>query len=596
MPLKTASFNSVAGTLQLFPASRTGLAMALLLTACSPDIPVVDQLVSPRDSGAHNTEDSDTNRADDSTGNPDTAAGLPATETIRSALVEPLFDPPGGGFVGSVTVTISASQPGGQVYACKAMPASTCKLEPYKVPLALHASTIVHARVDLPGTLGEERARSYISIDPSLQDFSSDIPLLVFWTDLTAPTSSTRVPMGLDVFEPSPHRTSLLDIPSHSGRCGLKVRGSSSVSQAKRPYDLELWQADSEEDRKEVMLGMPAEADWVLYAPYYYDEALIRNALGYELSNNIGRYAPRTAFAELFVAEGGAPVSMSDYVGVYSLVEEIEQGENRVDVSEIQPDDVSWPEISGGYVFKRDRTGSGESGFYVGTAGGAFSFSYPLVAVDPEEDELADEQSDYLCEEIDDMAWALAADDFTSPYTGRHYTQILDRDSWIDHNILNILVKNPDAFRLSGYMSKDRGGPISAGPLWDLDRTMGANDYRATDPTYWDASNLTSDTTEAFTWGWYSRMFDDPVFRDAYWARWTELLDGELSEESILAVVDRMADELDESADRNYTRWSAYSDGFDTEIENLRTWLSQRVAWIAACIDSLEDPRTCTGD
>lgn len=516
-----------------------------------------------------------------------------ATEELEAAAAEPVFQPPGGAFLGSTTVTLSSSTGEGELYYCQGTPSLPCELLPYEQPFTVDRSTMVYARVDNEWAAGEVHARSFFELDAGLEDFSSDVPIIVFWTGTSAPTGSTRVSMGMDVFDPGQDRVALTDEPTVSGRGGLKVRGSSSSGMSKRPYDLEIWEGDTEQDREVPLLGMPEEADWVFYAPYYYDEALIRNSLGYELSNDIGRYASRTRFAELFVAEQGRAVSEDDYVGVYAVIEEIEQGEDRVDVTPIDPADLQEPEITGGYVFKRDRAGSGESGFYAGEAGGAFSFSYPLVWVDPEEDEVLPPQEQYLVEELDDLAWALVNPDFTSPYTGRHYSEIIDVDAWIDHNILNILVKNPDAFRLSGFMFKDREAPIEAGPLWDLDRTMGANDYRVTDPYLWDASSITSDTTEAFSWGWYAGLFDDPDFRDRYWARWTELLEGELSIEHIHEVVDRMAGELDEAGDRNYQRWSSYSSGFDAEIANLKVWLQQRHDWISNCIETYDDPRRC---
>ena len=146
-----------------------------------------------------------------------------------------------------------------------------------------------------------------------------------------------------------------------------------------------------------------------------------------------------------------------------------------------------------------------------------------------------------------------------SPGTDAHYSEWLDVDSFIDHHILNIFTKNPDGFRLSGYFFKEREGTLEAGPIWDFDRTMGcSSDDRAADPTWWDASNYTSDTTYYFTHGWYEGLFDDPEFRAAYWARMDELLNDPLSIEHVHEVVDRMADELAESAERNFDHWSDY--------------------------------------
>lgn len=294
---------------------------------------------------------------------------------------------------------------------------------------------------------------------------------------------------------------------------------------------------------------------------------------------------------ELLVAAGNGPLSMNNYVGVYTLIEEIERAGHRVDVTAITPEDVQEPGLTGGYVFKRDRPGDDEEGFEAGTARGTFVFEYPLAWVDPEEAEIVPEQQAYLSNLLDALASSLLQTDFTDPVSGLHYGEIIDVDSWIEHHILNVVFKNPDAFRLSGYMYKDREGPIFRGPMWDLDRSAGANDSRATYPTLWDAWTQTSDTTPVFAFGWYGGLFEDPEFRDRYWARWRELLEDELATDTILAMVDELAEPLPEPAARNTRTWGSAS--FPGEIDALKSWLETRMDWIEGCVEAYEDPRDC---
>ncbi|MFT4979723.1 MAG: hypothetical protein ACI8S6_005635 [Myxococcota bacterium] len=557
------------------------LILSIVLLGCAPAIPTVE---APADSG---TPDTDTDTDVDTDTNVDTDTD---TDTIEGeGGGRPVFSPDGGAFTEAVTVTLSASR-GGEVWACVAEPDDVCELEAYTAPIVLTGSAVVHAQV------GEERrARSFVALDAEAMAFSSDVSVMVFWTDDSEPDSDTDVAMGLDVFEPAGEgkRTDFGAEPADSGRARLHLRGSSSYGAAKPSYDLELWEAGSTSDRGEALLGLPSNGDWVLYAPYYYDNALVRNSLAYALSNDIDQYAPRTRPVELFLAERGSVVGMDDYRGVYILTEEIEPGADRVDITTMTPDDNAEPEVSGGYLFKRDRAGDREDGFWAGDAGGQFSFSYPLVWVDPSERDVTDAQQDYLVALLDDLALALVSSDYTSPDSGLHYAEIIDLDSWIDHHILNVLFKNPDAFRLSGYMHKERGEPLAAGPMWDLDRTAGGNDYRASDPTRWDASNLTYDTTFAFDFGWYGGMFEDPAFREVYWSRWAALLAGELSAEQVEARLDGLADELREAAGRNSDRWG--TPDFDGEIGGLKVWLRTRSEWIEDCLERYDDPRTCPG-
>ena len=54
------------------------------------------------------------------------------------------------------------------------------------------------------------------------------------------------------------------------------------------------------------LLGMAADADWVLYAPHpAYDEALIDNTFLFELTRQMGHWAPRARYVEAFVNTQG---------------------------------------------------------------------------------------------------------------------------------------------------------------------------------------------------------------------------------------------------------------------------------------------------
>ena len=74
-------------------------------------------------------------------------------------------------------------------------------------------------------------------------------------------------------------------------------------------------------DRKAPLLGMPADGDRVLYAPYN-DKTLIRNVVAYRTACWMGRHAARTRFVRVRL-NGRAH-------GVYVLMEKLELGDDRV--------------------------------------------------------------------------------------------------------------------------------------------------------------------------------------------------------------------------------------------------------------------------
>ncbi len=559
----------------------------LLLTGCGGNLVIdVEQPFTNGDSTA-GTEDTHT---------PSTEV-VPGVEDPEIWLA---FDPPGATFTQPISVTLSSLDEATITYTTNGSLPVPGRDAVYSGAIPMATTTTLRAIATFNDQSTEVTSRSFMALEDTAADFTSNLPLIVLHTFEDAPTYKTeeRTLFTVNVLEPGDNgRTSLLSEASLSLRAGLKVRGSSTNGQPKPHYSLELWGNGVDDDHDASVLDMPAESDWVLHAPLYFDRALIRNALIYQLSNDIDRYAPRTRFVELYVTDHGQPVRESDYVGVYVVMERIKRNEERVDIERLATEDLEEPEVSGGYIFKRDRTDSGEDGFRPGTAGGAFSFSQPLVWVEPAEDEVADEQEAWLSSYIDAFAIALSAPDHFHPASGQPYSDWIDVSAWIDHHLLNVLTMNPDAFRLSGFFFKDREDRIHAGPLWDFDRTMGcASDSRASDPTHWDASYYTSDTTYVFEHGWYEGLFDDPEYAETYWNRWREVIDGELSLDQILARIDEMAEELSEAAPRNFDKWRDYpprGDGtFDYEVEYLRSWLTERHDWIRDCLD-LPDPERC---
>jgi hypothetical protein len=522
-----------------------------------------------------------------------------------SRLPELVATPTPGTFVDVVNVELSLSTnaPGLTLWCTVDGSEPVATSSPECGELALSRSTGVRAiAVDEHGVIHAAGYFPYIKLEADVADFSSRMPIALLWSpaDPVPPNKTEEyASFSLTTFDAAATATDGVNrwpAPATAWtRAGIRIRGSTSASLPKRPWKVETWGALGDEDDKISLLGMPRQSDWVLIAPLEFDRALMRNSLAFALSNDIGRYAPRTRHAEVFVAGEGTSVSMAHYVGVYEVVEQIKPDPERVAIKRLKPTDVAGAAVTGGYLWKVDRTSGEESGFLAGTAAGAFDFQQPFVFDDPNELEVAPEQRVYLSSFLDEVAEALVADDFVNPATGLHYDDLIDVGSFIDHQILNVLAKNPDAFRLSAFMHKDRGGKVVAGPLWDLDRTMGcSSDIRALSPLGWDDSDG-SDASDVFDVGFYRGLFSDPAFRAKYWARWKALLAGPLSVSAVADRVDQLAAELDAAAvERNFKRWSSYAprDSHQNELTLLKQWLGERQQWIAQCL-ALPDPRDC---
>ena len=171
--------------------------------------------------------------------------------------------------------------------------------------------------------------------------------------------------------------------------------------------------------------------------------------------------------------------------------------------------------MTGGFIVRVDK---GPPDFQAG--GRWLQFVYPDA-----EEMLSPErrpQLDFIVGFINGFAEAMRAPDFRHPSTRQHYSEFIDVDAWIDHNIINALTKNVDGMRFSAYFYKERGGRLVAGPVWDFDRSMGTPyDPRAVEPEEW---KLTwSDGSDYFNEGWWRYLFRDPDFKSRYRARFKAL-------------------------------------------------------------------------
>jgi hypothetical protein len=440
----------------------------------------------------------------------------------------------------------------------------------YTAPLAISDSTRIRARVFEPGLApGQVISRLYAKLAADVLSFSSNLPIVVVDTFGGGLTQEFLTETLTTITPTTGARATILDPPGFAGLAGLRIRGSSSTSFPKKQFFLETWD-DTRDDVSVSLLGMPLQSDWILYAPYT-DKTLMRDVLAYKWSNDIGRYAVRTRFVEVFLRTSTGPVSTADYAGVYVLEEKIKQDPHRVNLVDLQPEDSVPPAVTGGYILKKDRLDPGDVGFTLGS-------DLRLDYVEPKEEEITDAQAAWLTGWLNQMEAALAGPDFAAAY--------LDFDSFIDHHILVEMTKNIDGFRLSTFMFKDRGAKLHMGPIWDYNLTLGnANYLEGWLPTGWYYQQLTG-----ADYPWWPRLFQDPEFRLRYADRWFAFRRGPFRTQALLSDIDGSASLLNEAQARNYVRWPILGTyvwpnwfigaTYASEIDWMKQWLSDRLLWM----------------
>ena len=449
----------------------------------------------------------------------------------------------------------------------------------YTNQITLRDSTSIKARLIHPeGGMGPISSETYFELQSSLANRSSNLPLIILenYGD-GRPSSGDYQTASMAIIEPSDGRGRFKDPLTVVSQVGIKTRGSSTGGRSKSSLSMEM-QDEFGQDKNLSLIGMPNESDWVLWGPYNFDLTLMHNPFIFELSRQIGRYAPRTRFVELYMNTGGGALSTADYFGVYALMEKIDRDSDRVDVEKIFSEHKSSPEVSGGYILKIDRADPGDSGF--SAAGQGIKYVYPKE--EQMESNEFDPQEKALRKFLNDMGTSLNASYFRDPIRG--YAKYIDIDAAIDHHLLNVLAFNVDALRLSGYMHIPRGGKLIFGPIWDFDRALGSTDGRDNNPRTW-RSQTGDRGTDFFNYPWWNRMFRDIDFFQKYIDRFQLLRQSEFSKVNINSIIDGMADELREAQKRNLSKWnqrprSAYGGTYEGEVQHMKTWLSRRITFM----------------
>ncbi len=368
------------------------------------------------------------------------------------------------------------------------------------------------------------------------------------------------------------------------GNCGLEVRGASSSGMPKKSYDLEIRDALFA-DLDTAILGLPSESDWVLSAQYT-DKTLMRNMLSMHLLQEMGFYAPRFKAVELFIN--------NDYKGVYIFMEKVKKGANRVNISTLNPDEISGDDLTGGYILKLDK-GSGssnfgwESPFAPIPAGSSIVLDYEY----PKSEFIVQEQKDYIQDYFTAFETSLASPDFMHPSLG--YRKYVDYESCLNTLLISEATRSIDAYRKSFFIHKDKdsqGGKLVMAPIWDYDLTYGNADFCNGQLTEgWQYNfNYVCGGDYWINPFWFPKMMEDTIFQQDLRCQWKNLRQTSFHTDSIHSWIDHMASKLNESQVSNYRIWqtmgsyvwpnSFVGQSYQEEIDFLKTWITNRFTWL----------------
>ena len=395
---------------------------------------------------------------------------------------------------------------------------------------------------------------------------SSDLPVVIIDTEGKPVTNDGKLDARMKIIDNGKgKRNNLTDKPNgYNGRIGIKLRGNSSLYFEQKRFTFETKDEDGKDLDVEI-LGMSADNDWVLLAPYN-DISMMRDPFAFDLWNEMGHWAPHYRYCEV--------VMNGHYIGVYILCEKIKQGKNRLDIAKLKPKDNSGIELTGGYIVRIDPpeedepyftsdvpgiTGiTGMGGGFGGFGGGMGGFNtVTWTYYYPKPDKITPEQQEYISNYVRNVEKVIQSDGFADPENG--YAKYISVSSFVDYFIHTELSLNADGLKRSAYFYKTKqnedgtGGKLHAGTVWDYNLAYGnCNFCNANKIDAWVYEGGETNPTPAL----WKRLTEDPAFMQKVKTRWKELRKDILSLDNINRYIEEHASLLAEAKERQYTKYS----------------------------------------
>ena len=409
----------------------------------------------------------------------------------------------------------------------------------------------------------------------------SNLPIVVIETDNGASIPDEPKVLGTMkiIWHQDGSRNYMSDIDNpeflnYDGRIGIEKRGySSQMYSSKKPYGLTTLQDDNVTNNNVSILDMPAENDWILN-PLAYDQTGIRDVLAYELSNEIGQYASRSRFCEV--------VLNGDYRGLYVFMEKIKVDKNRVNIEKMDETCNNYPEVTGGYITKADRSDNDPLAWTMQTYqfGWGGYVNTEFIHHYPKPSNITSAQNNYIHGVFNNLADVSHSHDI-SITTG--ITSVIDIPSFVDFMIMAEFTSNVDVYHLSTFFHKDRCGKLRAGPIWDYNLAFGYDAFgNRSRYDVWQFDN--GDNVGPRFW---TDLFNTDEFRCYFAKRWFELTESgmPLDYDRVCGRIDEIDELIAEAIVRDNQRWHQMNQ-HDEYVNNMKTWIQQRINWLNSHIGS----------
>ena len=350
----------------------------------------------------------------------------------------------------------------------------------------------------------------------------------------------------------------------------IRGRGHASWGFPKKPYRIKF-------RNKVNLFGFPAKArTWTLINNWG-DKTFMRNLLAFNISKRI----------EMDFTPAAIPVDLilnGEYKGTYVLCDQIEINTGRVDVQEMTANDLTLPNLSGGYLLEVDAYASQEpSGWFTSSRQRT-----PVRVRSPKADEIRSQQFSYIWNHYNKMEDAVFAYNYQDPING--YRKYIDTESFIRQFLVGEISGNTDTY-WSTYMYKERDSDIfKFGPVWDID--LGFDNDNRTYPinSHSDWCYEYGSTANGFR-AVVRNLLTDPYFVSELryiYANYRK--SGALTKNELLQTADEYANLISQSQRLNFMRWDILTasvhqnprvwGSYQGEVDNVKRYLAERIDWL----------------
>lgn len=392
----------------------------------------------------------------------------------------------------------------------------------------------------------------------------------------------------------------------------IRIRGNSTTKYAKKPYQIKLKEGFP-------LLGTAKDKTYILLANTL-DRSEIRNTLALDMARLSGAYSfvPSARSVDLYLN--------NDYKGTYLLTEKVEIDGDRLDITNLEK---AMKQMNPGLDFAalrskgikeynakstrlyskafdipqepEDHTG----GFLVQSnleiryatelSGFVTKRGFTFTMQEPKYTSLT--QMKYLSGLFQQIENALFGEKGVDPDTGKHYSQLIDLDSFVNKYVMAEVLDDFDGQRCYFYKDTDAADPkVYAGPVWDQDNILGAS-AKQSDPS---VIRLANDRSHKYFWFTQAARQPDfsaaagKAYRQIYRPAILALLGREADPTGTVRSIDEYAAEVRVSANADLLRWpnslrNTYSNfntksgkDFSAQIAYLKNYLTQRLTALDA--------------